>query len=300
MVSSFKLSFFPTHMKPPLHNPSSIVFLLVFLFISISNTIPTSVGADDDRFTNCSRNSFSCGFISNITYPFWGDNRPDYCGLPDFQLACESNIPNIIIQSLKYRILYLGLTSQLLTVSRDDVSFYSACMTEQYKNNTFDPATFQYVDGVVNVTFLYQCVSTNNTSFQSNIGSTGCYGSDGTYHGTVYYVLGQVYVSDCKSVIMPIQATKTEAFLHQQIDEALHEGFGLKWTVNNEQCNTCAESGGECGNDDGQFVCFCKEGPKKPSCSQVSSGSTLKLGPGLVLGNTHGNVFILLAYAVFQ
>ncbi|XP_054788047.1 LEAF RUST 10 DISEASE-RESISTANCE LOCUS RECEPTOR-LIKE PROTEIN KINASE-like 2.4 [Prosopis cineraria] len=118
-------------------------FLLISLFISIN--LPTSRGADNDvRFTNCTNNSFSCGFISKLAYPFWGENRAEYCGLPDFQLKCEANIPKIITQSLTYRILDLNSTSQTLRVARDD--YYDTICPSRYKNNTFDPTSFKYVE----------------------------------------------------------------------------------------------------------------------------------------------------------
>ena len=50
------------------------------------------------------------------------------------------------------------------------------------------------------------------------------------------------------------------------IQDALRLGFGLQWMVSMEECITCSKSGGQCGYDEGQFSCFCKDGPQKTSC----------------------------------
>lgn len=242
----------------PLLNPSSIFFLLVLFFISINT--PTSLGSDDERFTNCS-NTFSCGNISNLKYPFWGGKRAEYCGLPDFQLQCEANnnIPNIIIETLTYQILDFHLTSQSLTVVREDY-LHTFCPIE-YKNNTFNPNTFKYVDDLMNITLLYNCTIDNN--LLQYVGQN-CTRDDGQSIN-VYYVPTSVYTSYCQSsVIMPVFQS-----LVGQIPSAIDDGFGLQWMVDNDECTTCTKSGGECGynNTEGQFSCFCRDGPHKTSCS---------------------------------
>ncbi|KAF7811288.1 LEAF RUST 10 DISEASE-RESISTANCE LOCUS RECEPTOR-LIKE PROTEIN KINASE-like 2.1 [Senna tora] len=205
-------------MKPPL-DPSSMFIILVIFFISIN--IPTSLGVEDDRFENCV-NAFSCGNISNLKYPFWGENRAEYCGLPDFHLECEANIPKIIIQSIKYRVLDLNSNSQSLTLVRDD--YLNTLCPSEYKNNSFDPNTFKYGDGVIDVTLLYDC----DDYFPKNqyVGQS-CKRNNGisTY---VYYVRGLVYISYCKnSVIMPV--FQYLVVTPDQIPSAIDYGFRLQW-----------------------------------------------------------------------
>ncbi|XP_054794079.1 LEAF RUST 10 DISEASE-RESISTANCE LOCUS RECEPTOR-LIKE PROTEIN KINASE-like 2.4 [Prosopis cineraria] len=92
--------------------PCFIFFLLLLLLFIIT------VGADD-RFTNCS-SRISCGTVNNVGYPFWGENRAEYCGQPGFQLACQDNTPKLISNPITYRILKFSLSDQSLTVVRDD------------------------------------------------------------------------------------------------------------------------------------------------------------------------------------
>ncbi|KAI9128285.1 hypothetical protein K1719_001278 [Acacia pycnantha] len=252
-------------MKPPL-DPSSMFLLLVPLLISV-NFIPTSLGADDYRYTNCSSTTFSCG--KSLAYPFWGGDRPNYCGLPDFQVICEGDILTITIRSLKYRVLQLYSTSPILVVARDDYFDIYSCPAD-YKNNTFDQTPFTYVEkGLASVTILYNCpTSSFPPPFPSNIIDKPCKKADGS-DIPVYYFAGPWYSSDCTSVFMPIYE---ENFGEVAADtqDVLRKGFGLQYKVNNnEECKRCSQSGGQCGYEGGQFSCFCKDGPKKTSCSGI-------------------------------
>ena len=73
MISPLQLHFFTIIITVP-------VVLLAF---------PTSNGIED-YYKECS-SLVSCGNISNIGYPFWGDQfRPKYCGHSAFELVCPS------------------------------------------------------------------------------------------------------------------------------------------------------------------------------------------------------------------
>ncbi|KAF7811282.1 LEAF RUST 10 DISEASE-RESISTANCE LOCUS RECEPTOR-LIKE PROTEIN KINASE-like 2.1 [Senna tora] len=235
------------------------------------------IRGEDYQFTNCSE-GFRCGnFISNLKYPFWGGNRAEYCGLPDFELICEENInPVLIIHSIPYRILDFDSTSQSLRMARDD--FNSLCPII-YKNNTFDPTTFNYDNDVlVNLTFLYNCSTNLSLPYQSFRIMCSEAGDTDTFKYAYYALQTQSVVntvSNCNSIIIPIfKSRASDSMFQDTIEEALNEGFGVKLRVKNEECNTCGRSGGECGYNktEGHFSCFCKDGPHTYSCSQESTG----------------------------
>ncbi|THG16622.1 hypothetical protein TEA_025974 [Camellia sinensis var. sinensis] len=69
--------------------PSSLFFMITLIFILIH--IPLFVHATDEQFLNCSK-TFQCANMQNIDYPFWGGNRPDYCGHPGFQRAESDSV----------------------------------------------------------------------------------------------------------------------------------------------------------------------------------------------------------------
>ncbi|XP_054785487.1 LEAF RUST 10 DISEASE-RESISTANCE LOCUS RECEPTOR-LIKE PROTEIN KINASE-like 2.7 [Prosopis cineraria] len=262
-------------MKPLLNtsSSSSMFFLLISPFISID--IPTSLGADDGRYTSCKSNSFICGNISNLAYPLWGDNRADYCRLPDFQLTCErNNVPNMIIKNIRYRVLDLEWNSQVLRLVRDDY-YDTICHKSNYKNSTFDPTTFKYVDETDYVTLLYDCISSPS---ESNIYAKDCNGGGDKY--VVHYGEGILYRVNCTSVIMPMLPDQITTL--KQIQDELDDGFGLRWLINKEQYDACTKSGGECGYDK-QFLCFCKQGPQNTSCPQPQPHESTASASGMLL-----------------
>src|SRR5947208_2978559 len=55
-----------------------------------------------EYYSICSSNTtFICGKTTlTIKYPFWGGNRPSYCGLEEYELGCVNNsFPDISIGS---------------------------------------------------------------------------------------------------------------------------------------------------------------------------------------------------------
>lgn len=256
-------------------------FILI-LFV-ISTTVPTCLCEDDSRYTNCS-NAFRCGSsVSNLKYPFWGENRDKYCGSQE--LTCEESVPKITIHDIKYRILHWD-DAKTLTVARDDWS--NICVVGGYKNITFDNTPFQYdYDVLFNLTLYYECPSSSTPNSITNPYSTGC-GND------VYYTFGTFpysYTGPCKIVVIPISQNITPLVSADSnaINTALNAGFGLEWTGNQDQCKTCTDSDGECGFDAAKFQCFCKDGPQNASCGH--SGKSKK---GVLIAAGVGGAVILV------
>ena len=246
-------------MKPLLH-PSSIIMFL-FTVIILTN-IPTSLRADNIQYVITCNNTFSCGSITNLTYPFWGDERPQYCGEPYLEIKCDGGVPKFTVDSVTYRIHAWDIKTQNLTVARDDYLEDGGICSSDHKNNTLDNTVFQYDDGFVNVTLLYNCsagTATPPNPFQSCGVSTPLF----------YVVLEYMPNFACTSVVVPVPKAESQLVTSnpRAIQEVLQEGFGLKWPQSYDECNTCVESGGTCGNDDGHFACFCNDGSHKTSCS---------------------------------
>ena len=223
--------------------------------------MPTSLRADSNEYSKCNNSTLSCGSITNLTYPFWGENRPKYCGEPNLEITCENGFPKFSVGSVKYRILAWDIKTQNLKVAMDDYfdSVTSICSSDDYKNNTLDNTVFQYDDGnIVNVTLLYNCSTPLSNSFKP---LQNC-------SPDVYFAQYMPNNVPCMNVVFPV--TKAEAQVvasnPSAIQGVLQQGLGLKW-ASYEECNKCVESGGACGNDGGQFACFCKDGF---SCSSDS------------------------------
>jgi hypothetical protein len=241
--------------------------------------IPTCLCEDDTQYKNCNT-AFTCEKnISNLKYPFWGENRPEYCGGvddPNTKLTCEGSVPILTINNIKYRIHDWDNTTQKLTVARDDYSSGDVCdVNDNSKNSTFDNTQFQQYAGVSNVTLLYGCsLATGNPA---NLFRYECSDSKYVVYTVTYPVTYSGLCTPSVIVTIPILGTQVAQLVSGNgIEEALKDGFDLKWTGNYGLCQGCIGSGGVCGNDGGiEFRCLCKDGPHTTSClsEKVSSSS---------------------------
>ncbi|XP_028790645.1 LEAF RUST 10 DISEASE-RESISTANCE LOCUS RECEPTOR-LIKE PROTEIN KINASE-like 2.7 [Neltuma alba] len=253
-------------------NPSDLPQCSVFFFLLLLLFVIT-VHADD-RFTNCSSH-FNCGIVNNVGYPFWGDNRAEYCGQPDFHLACQHNTPKLIVKSVTYRILSFDLNDKRLTVARDD--YWTTICPTQHINTSFDSTMFKLSDGFRQFVLLYDCSDSFDAMSDSiNSSSTECSTIDGSTEEVYYAILSYSidFTRFCEVVVVPITNAFVDLVLYhrKKIEEAIKEGFGLSWSVNNEECNKCVNSGGQCGHSDQKFTCFCSNGSQgTASCSSSSS-----------------------------
>ncbi|XP_019419010.1 PREDICTED: LEAF RUST 10 DISEASE-RESISTANCE LOCUS RECEPTOR-LIKE PROTEIN KINASE-like 2.4 [Lupinus angustifolius] len=225
-----------------------------FFFIATSiilTNITSHVSAND--YTKCyATNTYSCGTITNLTYPFSGGTRPEYCGEPNLKVNCENHVPKFTVNSVTYRIIDWDLKTQNLKVARDDL-WDTVCLTS-YHATSFENTVFYFNGGLANVTvLLYDC--TGNTQPTPN--SEDCGG--GKY---VYYGAGVLPTNYCKSIIVPISGTLAQDVAKDEsiIPNTLKDGFELRWDQSYAKCSTCVETGGVCGNNDAQFGCFCNNG----------------------------------------
>ena len=84
-------------------------------------------------------------------------------------------------------------------------------------------------------------------------------------------------VSICGAgVVVPVLATEAQGFMNHSLAfyQVRNEGFEVKWTVGEGQCESCAESGGRCGYNSslGQPICYCpNSNPKGASTNCTNS-----------------------------
>ncbi|KAK3425888.1 hypothetical protein EUGRSUZ_F02102 [Eucalyptus grandis] len=242
-------------------------------------------GAEDASYLNCS-SAIQCGGLQNVSYPFWGLNRPSYCGLPEFELTCQDNTVLINISNEDYRVLRIDGTSQM-TVARND--YWETFCPAKFKNTTQEITNpFSYTTDTVasNLTLYYGCQATTITLatimtsqftciYSGNI-VTGYFltknVSDVVSSSSVNFSAIVSYFEDCntsvvlaanQSAIQEIESSPSNTTLVSAIDE----GFGLTWTVDTK-CSGCLASGGQCGRDNstGNFVCYCPDKPYSSAC----------------------------------
>ncbi|XP_057462257.1 LEAF RUST 10 DISEASE-RESISTANCE LOCUS RECEPTOR-LIKE PROTEIN KINASE-like 1.4 isoform X2 [Actinidia eriantha] len=251
--------------------------------------IPTSSGADNGQYTNCSR-WYPCANILDIPYPFWGGDKPEYCGHPSFHLNCTGEAPQITIESRPYRVLAIDNGTFTLNVAQEE--FWNNDCPSELHNATINATThFEYAPNTEVLMLYYGCRVTS--TLQLNISTTitipnrfNCSENQSTEIFSVYVTAslasnGQsISNMNCSSSVeVRVNKTAAEALAGAaagNVTQVLNSGFGLVWAANNTDCQSCVRSGGRCGTNPtnpGSFVCYCSDQSYPVSCNLTTSGS---------------------------
>ncbi|XP_010279340.1 PREDICTED: LEAF RUST 10 DISEASE-RESISTANCE LOCUS RECEPTOR-LIKE PROTEIN KINASE-like 1.2 isoform X4 [Nelumbo nucifera] len=260
-------------MHPHLHLlPSQLFcFFLIFIFTHVPKTLCQQ---GDERYTDCSTRAFDCGEITGIDYyPFWGKNRPSYCGLPEFELTCQDDVPVLTIGLQKYRVLKIKQNPhQILKIARLDF-WDNSCQDRLDNRTTFDYNHFDYAHTDVNLTLYYDCPSYTwippEPIPKFNCSIHGISGDVYPWMESTPSTPSQIPLSTlCTSVLIPVlpisYASTTVVIANESILQTiLRNGFEVDYTGGNENdrlCSQCIGSGGRCGYLNG-FTCFCPDRP---------------------------------------
>ncbi|KAM7279755.1 hypothetical protein ACFE04_006889 [Oxalis oulophora] len=253
------------------------LFLLSIAIILIVNlNFPASLLAYDYRYKNCSQ-PFSCGGISDVTYPFWGGSRPEYCGLSGLELTCEEDdIPRILMEKkTKYRIIEFSSNTRTLTVVRDDY-YGTVCPTLLY-NSSIDFSNFYYASDLRNITIFYKCsdalvLVSGQATHTCNVNATTFNAYSAIKDSEVEQLIRASCSSNVKVTVFDSSAEDVIAGKKVVVD-AINDGFGLQWKSSTD-CNTCMASGGYCGFNSSLngFACFCYDQPSNTTCSSKPPG----------------------------
>jgi hypothetical protein len=71
------------------------------------------------------------------------------------------------------------------------------------------------------------------------------------------------------------------SLLGENYIEVLKMGFLMNWTAHN--CSTCESSGGRCGFENNEFICFCRDRPRLKSCDAGNCSSNISFIPSSLL-----------------
>ncbi|CAI8583847.1 unnamed protein product [Vicia faba] len=245
-----------------------ITFTSLFLFLTI---FPTTICQQQhNKHEDCLK-PYSCGEVSNIYYPFWGQNRPSYCGInnDEFHLKCDTNHHNTSIQiaSQNFQVLIINQFVYTMTMFRKGL-VYDNC-SSALTNTSLNPSDFHYMSNVKNITILYNCPNDIKLPNGTKMNSFSC--KEDSSKRAFYVDSETAEEVKCEGVRIEVQVTK-EVKLGGGIDElnkALSGGFGVEYVADTQNCLKCILSNGSCGgNDMSQFSCYCLDGTQGLDCSQ--------------------------------
>lgn len=229
-------------------------FALLWLCIILPSilNLPAVLGVRNEPHTKCGV-LFNCRKLTGIGFPFWGGDRPEECGYPGLKLDCENATTTIQINKVKYLVLDLNQETQLLKITRNDLS-QSLC-PQELANTTLDSGLFEYASGYVNLTFLYGCPPVDfPVPYQFDCPVKGIKERNG------YVEFGSQLSGMCQaSVVVPVSYTSLVNF--KDLQQLVGQGFEVRFKVESDGCSKCESSGGRCGYGGAgkQFVCFCPD-----------------------------------------
>ncbi|XP_023754644.1 LEAF RUST 10 DISEASE-RESISTANCE LOCUS RECEPTOR-LIKE PROTEIN KINASE-like 1.4 [Lactuca sativa] len=258
--------------------PSSLTIINLLILI-VAQRASSSL---HESYENCAE-SFTCGNISNIRYPFLKHQDPIYCGYPGFELDCNGkNAPTIDINNMTYHVLSIDQTSNILKIVREDVK-ESIC-PHDFVNTTINHNLFDYSPAYMNITFLYGCPD----SFKLHgvpLDSLSC---DDNGIDKVLVLPGEQGPGICNhSVIVPIpvMAIESTGLVNSTgLDQVLRGGFEVNWKLDAINCSQCTQSNGRCfyDYDSNRTSCACSTEPfiaetcTMANATQTSSSSKKK------------------------
>ncbi|KAJ8761221.1 hypothetical protein K2173_001277 [Erythroxylum novogranatense] len=253
-----------------------LLHLLIILFFLVVD-IPSCFC---DSYSDCSTR-YVCGNL-NVTYPFWGNQRPEGCGLPEFELRCRNDNTTIELNNVTYQVLKITADTQIFRIARQD--FADGFCPPEFVNTTLDPQFFEVANGYTNLTFVYGCLSIMQSPLTFNCNVNGA-----TYQSS-YVQPGAVGPGSCyKSVYVPVSDGVALAGLIDKagLENDLAHGFEVRWTTDyDSDCNDCVDNVGACGYNlnSTQFSCYCPTGSTTCSSSSDSGSNSSKKSVGVGVG----------------
>ncbi|TYG52917.1 hypothetical protein ES288_D09G067100v1 [Gossypium darwinii] len=269
------------------------------LFFFILLVLPVAYSDDHDLFLECNQ-TFNCGTIQGIGYPFWSPTlRPSYCGHHGFELICQQNQSPVITTNTQ-RFHVLNMTRPpLMTIAPVD-TWEDPC-PQQFHNISLNHNLFDFAATIRNLTIFYGCPLEDDIPFQHrfNCGTTTSNGN--TY---AYYLdesLSRIHrseLTDCDtSIIVPVNQSEFDELWNEtdNIVGAWNKGFEVMYQKDMISCLACRNSGGVCGSNSSSldFLCFCPDHPCSKSCVVFGRhGSNLAKKLAIGFGAAAGGIII--------
>ncbi|XP_021776404.1 LEAF RUST 10 DISEASE-RESISTANCE LOCUS RECEPTOR-LIKE PROTEIN KINASE-like 1.2 [Chenopodium quinoa] len=247
----------------------SYITLVIFLAVSLCN-------GQSPQYAACSL-KYSCGEVQNIGYPFWGDNRPKFCGDPNLKLICRNNSKYPVLNVfqghahsyMKFNVSAINMSSHTMVVSQYELLDH--CYSDSSNRALSYSTLLKPASGYSNIRLFYNCNNCNVTqhnSFSCNKSNSDFIGYNNSFDAAYYF--GKKRLCSCRNNFTFVVDTKvldelknTNASLLTTFEN--NPTIELEYTANFTACSKCEESGGRCGSSgdpsEDKFVCYCQDGP---------------------------------------
>lgn len=176
---------------------------------------------------------------------------------------------NPILRTSNYEFLVKDIyySNSSFTVANIDV-YEDKCPVPLY-NYTFDQTPFTYSSENWNLSFFYNCSTEpiDYPTYEVDCAKNATHFSFADFHKEALEHKNYS-LNECQFMVTtPLninEAVNISSLLRMNYTEILKMGFVLNWTA--PDCHYCEKSGGRCGFDGNQFLCFCKDKSYLKSC----------------------------------
>ncbi|XP_037492095.1 LEAF RUST 10 DISEASE-RESISTANCE LOCUS RECEPTOR-LIKE PROTEIN KINASE-like 1.2 [Jatropha curcas] len=244
-----------------------INYSLIFFFTLASH----SSSMEDQKFQACAPTT--CGQGPKITYPFYlSQVQKPFCGYPNFDIICnDDDYPVLKISNDDYIIKDIYYNNQSFLVASASVyeeEGEDSCPMPLH-NVTLYRTPFNISPDYIDFSFLYNCTlkPTKFLSYPITGATNASFYSFAGFHIQELELYYNYSLESCRYLVnSPLHATGDfdNSIFQKNYTEILKMGFMLNWTAHN--CSSCEISGGRCGFENNEFVCFCRDRPYQNSC----------------------------------
>uniref|UniRef100_A0A7N0UWD8 non-specific serine/threonine protein kinase n=1 Tax=Kalanchoe fedtschenkoi TaxID=63787 RepID=A0A7N0UWD8_KALFE len=273
MVSSPLLTPMASQKLPISFNTIFFSFVLTFWLISFNVAL-----AADAKFEACAPRR--CGMGPSISYPFWvAEEQESYCGYLTFEVSCSQGHAVLAISNDDYIIRNISYSTNSFILSNADL-YEEKCPAPQHNFST-QRTLFNHSENHADLYLYYNCPSKPDPllTFPIECASNSSHYSFGVFRREDLQETGYALNSCETNINAPVDMDGTSSLENSgniTYTDILKTGFTLNWTANN--CSGCENSGGRCGFDNNEFVCFCDDGPHVKACSKGSIRTKLIIG----------------------
>ncbi|XP_062158440.1 LEAF RUST 10 DISEASE-RESISTANCE LOCUS RECEPTOR-LIKE PROTEIN KINASE-like 1.2 isoform X3 [Alnus glutinosa] len=268
------------------------ILFIIFIFTNLAN-LTLSL---NQKFQACTPRA--CGNGPNISYPFWiQDEQQPFCGYPNFGITCNEQNPVLEISNDEYIIKDIFHSNQSLLVANAAV-YKDACPTPLHNVN-LDRTPFNLTFTLYHsdLSFFYNCTSVPAYPTYE----VACASKDNLHSFAVFHEEAYQLEKTCQSLVnVPVDmliGDNWTSLFHMNYTEILKMGFLLTWSAPN--CSNCENSGGRCGFDNSEFVCFCLDGDHHKTCHDGKANWKLKTIIG-VCASIGTVAIMLIIFFIYQ
>ncbi|KAK8490137.1 hypothetical protein V6N13_097274 [Hibiscus sabdariffa] len=263
----------------------SISFFTLLFFVHL----PVSYAQNDANIRQCYE-SFSCGNIENLVFPFWREGSPEFCRIEGFRLTkCDDDQPYINIGGTEFRLVSVDQPGFRITIAREDL-WETICISPPITNLTLGNHLLRFSPANRNLTFFYGCGSSvapprDRARFECSAGSFSLYADD-VNDGNSYQQFRQL----CPGGAIHVQVNQSDFERHQIQRGGNFEtgtwrvGFDVEYDYAEIFC-------GKCNGD--KSLCNNPTSSQYPVCPKPGGGFNLRRK--LIIGICAAAAAILLS-----